>query len=113
MSVSKKKVVLNPFTGEFDLISEDNFSFTKIPAGKVVHIRLNQQMLVNGHVTVLGHLRVNGEMIDIYNRQHEQFFYDTIVLGDVVEVYENRLLLYKDHITVLGHLRVNGRLSGV
>lgn len=111
MGLEKNKYRLNLLTGKFDLITLDNHSYTLIPFGKTGRVRQNQQMLVNGHVTVLGHLTVNGELIDISNRQSEQFFYDLIPINDVVVVETNRLLLYKDHITVLGHLRVNGRLA--
>lgn len=93
--------------------SKENFSYKDIPTGKTVEIKDGQQMLVDGHVTVSGHLAVNGELVDISNRQNNQFFYDLIETDEVVEVDENRLLLYKDHLAVLGHLRVKGRLSGV
>lgn len=93
--------------------SPDNFSYRKVDTSETKIIPLNQQMLVEGPVTVLGHLRVLGELIDISNRQAEQFFYDLIDVGQVVVVESNRLLLYKDHLTVLGHIRVLGRLAGV
>lgn len=107
----------NPFTGTLDRVDSssgsDNFSYKRIESGETIAIPENQQMLVDGQVTVLGHLVVRGELVDISNRQVEKFFYDLIDVGEVVIVRANRLLLYKDHLTVLGHLRVNGRLAGV
>lgn len=105
----------NPLTGKLDLVGSgsgaDNFSYNLIPDGSVVTIPENQQMLVDGHVTVLGHMLVSGELVDISGRQKEQFFYDLI--DDVVVVEANRLLLYKQHVTVTGHLRVLGRFTEV
>lgn len=88
----------------------DNFSYSLVDTGETKVVPLNQQMMVEGQVTVRGHLTVLGELIDISNRQAEQFFYDLIDTGDVVQVNEDRLLQYHGHLTVLGHLRVNGRV---
>lgn len=110
----------NPFTGKLDLVgsgsgggssSPDNFSYKVISVGETVEIPANQQMLVDGHIRVLGHLLVSGELVDISNRKPEQFFYDTISDGECVVVEPKRLLLYKDHITIQGHLRVLGRME--
>lgn len=91
--------------------SPDNFSYEVIDAGVTKIIPTNQLMLVDGHVRVLGHLTVQGRMVDISRRGQEKFFYTKIEEGETVEVDSNRLLLYKNHLTVLGHLRVNGQLS--
>lgn len=108
----------NPFTGTLDRVgagstsvSVDNFSYKKIESFQSVTIEENQQMIVNGHVTVLGHLSVFGDLVDISNRNGEEFFYKTIAADKVVEVSVDRLLLYKNHLSVLGHLRVNGYLE--
>lgn len=89
------------------------YSLKVVEAGESKTIPVNQQMLVDGHVTVLGSLSVLGEVVDISNRKKEQFFYDTINTNECVEVEPDRLLLYKDHLQVNGHIRVNGRLQGV
>lgn len=111
----------NPLTGKLDLVGDDgaastaepNFSFKKIDSGDELEIKENQQMLVDGHITVLGHLLVSGELVDISNRMPEKFFYTKIETDDVVEIAQNRLLLYKNHITIEGHLRVLGELGSV
>jgi phage baseplate assembly protein gpV len=88
-----------------------NFSYLTVGVSENITIPAGQQMLVNGHVTVLGHLTVDGDLIDISNRKPEAFFYDVITVDQCVKVSTNRLLLYKDHLTVLGHIRVQGRLA--
>lgn len=108
----------NPFTGNLDISGSGsstpqppNFSYKLVDTGETIEIPLNQQMLVDGHTRVLGHLLVNGELRDISNRQPEKFFYYLIQPSEVVEIYTDRLLLYKRHLTVQGHIRVNGRLE--
>jgi len=105
----------NVFTGTFDIVNKNQaatqqFSFKKIEESEVVTVPTNQQMLVDGHTTVLGHLTIVGQLVDISNRKSEKYFYDKIIENEVVEVEQNRLLEYNQHLTVLGHLRVNGRL---
>lgn len=89
------------------------FSFKEIKETEIVTIPQGQQMLVDGHVKVLGHLQVLGEVVNISQRQKEKFFFDLIEQGQVEVIEPNRFLGYKDHIRVNGHLRVNGRLSDI
>ena len=108
----------NVFTGTFDIVNKDQaavqqFSFKKIESSESITIPENQQMLVDGHTKVLGHMTVLGSMIDISARTARQFFYDVITTNEVVEVPQNMLLLFNNHLTILGHLRVNGRLKEV
>jgi hypothetical protein len=107
----------NPITGKLDLVnslsalSQDQFSYLVVDAAETVEIPEGQQMVVNGHVRVLGHLLVSGELVDISARKPEAFMYDVVEEDEVVVVRNNRLLLYKDHMTISGHLRVLGRLG--
>ena len=113
------KLAFNPIGPPFDYVGDsgesgpDNFSHKLIPEGSTVVIPENQQMLIDGHLQVEGHLSVLGEVVDISARAKEQFFYDVINEGDVVVVEPNRLLLFKQHIQIDGHLRINGRLEQV
>lgn len=113
-------IKFNPFTGNFDFVgngtgstSPENFSYKEIASGETVEIPVRQQMLVDGHVRVLGHLSVNGELIDVSNRGSEKFFYTKVNADETVVVEADRLLLYKNHLTVDGHLRVLGTVAGV
>ena len=106
----------NPITGKLDLVNSssqiaDNFSYLIIEDGESIEIPQTQQMIVDGHVRVLGHLLVSGELVDISARTPETFMYDVVETDQVVVVRNNRLLLYKDHITINGHLRVLGRME--
>jgi len=87
-----------------------NFSFKQVLADEVVEIRARQQMLVDGHVSVLGHMRVLGEIVDVSQRTKEQFFYKKIQLDQVVVVEQDRLLYYRQNLMVYGHLRVLGEV---
>lgn len=59
MSTSFK---FNPLTGEFDLVSADNFSYKTIPTGTTVIIPANQQMIVQGDITIVGDLTITGQL---------------------------------------------------
>lgn len=110
------KLAFNPIGPPFDYVGStgaDNFSYYNVGAGVTVSIPSNQQMLVDGHVRVEGHMTVLGQLVDISGRKKEQFFYTKIDADDVVVVEQKRLLIYKDHLVNLGHLRVIGQLSGV
>lgn len=106
-------ITFNPFVSNFDFTgsgSGGNFSFILINEGDEQTIPENQQMLISHHLTVNGHLSVQGSLIDISARKTNKFFYDLITSSEVVEIEQNRLLEYNSHLTVHGHLRVNGRI---
>jgi hypothetical protein len=108
----------NPITGNLDLVgsgstSAENFSYTLVEENSTKTIPTGQQMLVDGHVRVLGHLLVSGELVNIGARDKEQFFYSKISEDKVVTVEQDRLLFYKQNISVNGHLRVLGDLLEV
>jgi hypothetical protein len=113
------KFAFNPLGDPFDLVndsaasSDDNFSYKKIESGETKTIPLNQQMLVDGDVRVLGDLRVLGSMVDISQRGKDEFFYTLIGAGESVLVKQNRMLLYKNDLRILGNLTVLGSLEVV
>lgn len=106
----------NPITGTLDLVgsgdavASNNFSYISIENSEDVTVPLGQQMIVDGHVRVTGHLRVLGQLVNISQRQKEQFAYRKINAEEVVVVEYDRILFYKNHIMVNGHLRVLGEL---
>lgn len=114
-------IKFNPLGDPFDIVrkkstttsGDQNFSYKLIDTGETIVVPSGQQMLVDEHISVLGHLTVLGEVIDISNRAQEHFFYDLIDDSTVVDVIENRLLMFKGHLTVDGVLRVKGRLAEV
>lgn len=63
LSISKKKFVFNSLTGDFDLVSVDNFSFDYIASGKTVDVPVNQQMFVYEVLTVDGVLNIDGSVV--------------------------------------------------
>ena len=62
MSIAKKKLLINPLTGDFNLVSTDNFSFDTVPVGKIVDIPQYQQMIVYQSITVDGVLNIDGSL---------------------------------------------------
>jgi hypothetical protein len=73
-------------------------------------------MLFCGHLTVLGHLSVQGQVVDVCNEQSDSgsFFYTRIPSDDVVIVEPDRLLFYREGMfTVDGHLIVRGTLTEI
>jgi hypothetical protein len=116
--VSGTVIKFNPLGDPFDIVgkgqsSKDNFSYAEVADGESKVVPFNQQMVVDGHVRVLGHLSVLGDLVDISGRTKEQFFYTQISPSDVVVVEPGRLLMYKNHLSILGHLRVLGSLAEV
>ena len=53
---------LNPFTGEFDFVGEDNFSYDNVT--KPITIPVNQQMIVSDELVIsTGDLVVVGTLV--------------------------------------------------
>jgi hypothetical protein len=98
---------------ESPLEGSPNFSYSLIDEGQTIEIAEGQQMLFCGHLSVLGHLTVSGELIDVCNEASDNglFFYTKIPADEVVIVEPDRLLLYRAGMfTVDGHLIVRGNL---
>ncbi len=56
------KIIFNALTGEFDYIKNDNFSYNIIPTNNTVTILLNQQMVVDDEIDIVGDLIIDGEL---------------------------------------------------
>jgi hypothetical protein len=59
----KQKINFNSLTGEFDIITDNNFSYKSVPANKKLKVYENMQMVVYGGFNVDGILDVDGEII--------------------------------------------------
>ncbi len=61
----KTKIAFNPIEGDFNLITDNNFSYESVPAGKKLTIGPNQQMIVHEEfiLDVGGELRLDGSLI--------------------------------------------------
>lgn len=57
------KIELNPMTGEFDLVSGNNFSYLGVPTDKKLKIPANMQMAVHGTFEVDGYLELEGQLV--------------------------------------------------
>ncbi len=55
-------IKFNPFTGNFDLVNPDNFSYQVIPAGFTATIPTYQQMFVLDEIEIYGTLNIDGEL---------------------------------------------------
>lgn len=59
----KKKIVFNPIEGQFDLITDNNFSYESVPAPKILTIPANHQMILHEEFDLEGELRLEGTLI--------------------------------------------------
>lgn len=59
----KKKIAFNPLTGEFDLVTDNNFSYEGVPSPKILTIRENHQMILHEEFDLDGELRLDGSLI--------------------------------------------------
>lgn len=59
----KKKMTINPLTGKFDLVSDNNFSYEQIPNNKKLLIPDNHQMAVYDEFIIEGELVLEGALI--------------------------------------------------
>jgi hypothetical protein len=101
----------DPATGGLKPFAPDNFAYLTVPAARTLVVPASQQMVVDGHISVQGHMIVRGDVVDISARHSDGSLYTSITEDEVVEIRPDRLMLYDRHITVQGHLRVNGRIS--
>lgn len=59
----KRRVVVNPTTGELDTVSDNNFSYESVPENSKLVIHANNQMIVRDEFTVDGDLELQGALI--------------------------------------------------
>lgn len=53
----------NPFTGELDFVTSENFSYETIASGNTVTVEANQQMIVYDSIVIDGTLSVEGQVV--------------------------------------------------
>lgn len=59
----KRKIVVNPLTGNLEFITDNNFSYENVPVNKKLTIRENHQMVVYDGFEVDGDLDLYGSLI--------------------------------------------------
>lgn len=59
----KKKIAFNPIEGQFDLVTDNNFSYESVPDQKVLTIRENHQMIIREEFDLVGELRLDGSLM--------------------------------------------------
>lgn len=59
----RRRVVVNPTTGELDTVSDNNFSYESVPEASRLFIHANNQMTVHDEFTVDGDLELHGALI--------------------------------------------------
>lgn len=59
----KKRIVINPFTGGLDYVSDNNFSYESIPDNRKLVIPENNQMAVFDGFESDGELDLDGSLI--------------------------------------------------
>lgn len=91
---------------------DDNFSHRKIPVGKVIVIPINQQMIVDCGIEVLGTLEVDGDLsilgADIGAEFHPSFSFDYVAIYMAIPLYQQ--MIVHDAIDVHGSLDILGSL---
>lgn len=58
-----KKIIINPIEGEFDFISDNNFSYQSVPLNKKLTIHENMQMIVMNGFIIEGTLDLKGMLV--------------------------------------------------
>lgn len=61
----KKKISFNPLEGQFDLTTDNNFSYVSTPLNKRLLIATNHQMIVSQEFIVDGEIIIDGELVVI------------------------------------------------
>lgn len=59
----KQKIIINPLEGDFDIITDNNFSYESVPENKKLQIPDNHQMVVHGEFHLDGELQLDGSLI--------------------------------------------------
>lgn len=59
----KKRVVVNPLTGQFEYVTDNNFSYESVPEHAKLVIHENNQMIVYEGFSVDGDLDLHGSLI--------------------------------------------------
>lgn len=59
----KRKIVINPTTGQPEYVSDNNFSYEKVPQNKKLTIHENQQMVIHDEFQADGDVDLNGSLI--------------------------------------------------
>jgi len=111
MSIEKKKLGIDPLSGEFEFISEDNFSIKEVASGKKTDVRVRQQMIVDGEIVVNGELNVQGEVVLLADPIDEvRYGQDYIPAGDRLIIPSHRQHIITQEMIVLGELVIDGQL---
>lgn len=59
----KKRLTINPTSGEIEFVSDNNFSYEAVPENQKLIIRENNQMTVHEEFDVGGDLELHGSLI--------------------------------------------------
>ena len=60
---AKKKIAFNPIEGQFDLVTDNNFSYESVPENKKLFIAENMQMIITEQFEVEGELFLDGSLV--------------------------------------------------
>jgi len=109
----------NIWTSTFDFVgtggssSPDNFSYQRIETGETVTIPTNQEMIVDGPVTLDGTLVVDGVVTEQVDYSLWSFGWNTIQANVSIRIPTERDLLFCSPLIIDGVLTVDGRLIEV
>ena len=59
----KKRVGFNPLEGQFDIVTDNNFSYESVPENKKLLIPENHQMVKHEEFDLDGELQLDGSLI--------------------------------------------------
>jgi len=59
----QKKIVFNPIEGQFDVVTDNNFSYESVPANKKLKVPENMQMVVHEQFEADGELILDGTLV--------------------------------------------------
>lgn len=111
---------LNPFTGKFDIVNDNNFSFNNIPAQSFLRIPTNQQMLVYGDFVNDGDLVNDGSLVvfESVDVQNPLFFINHLQdlpaeSAGVITLQDNATYFMNGTIDLLGARLVAGQNTSI
>lgn len=59
----KRRIIINPMTGNLDTVSDNNFSYDSVPEGKKLIIPSNNQMALFDGISVDGDIDLFGTIV--------------------------------------------------
>jgi hypothetical protein len=96
---------LNPFTGNFDLVTPDNFSYNQI--NKKVIIPIDQEMIVCDDIEISSDVEIIGDLVAINSSTPTSYQVNgTIASNETRIIKSGYQSIYVKKLKILGKLKI-------